>query len=224
MTAKRIIPLLRETNLGKRYLKWIEDIAVPFCSRLALKPNTLTFIGLFFSLLTIPAYMYSLWLGGIGVLVSGTLDTLDGGLAKKTNQQTRSGAFLDAVLDRYSDFFAVVGIWLYFFINPLEHPNLMTALLFLFLTGSFLVSYSRARGEGLGLSISIGYLSRAERVIALGVGSILNDLLIIIFPYQAWLTNGLLFIALLFLLALGTHLTALQRILYLYNNLDSSPK
>ncbi|MGA3085516.1 MAG: CDP-alcohol phosphatidyltransferase family protein [Thermodesulfobacteriota bacterium] len=216
--------MLRETNLGKRYLKWIEDIAVPFCSRLALKPNTLTFIGLFFSLLTIPAYMYSLWLGGIGVLVSGTLDTLDGGLAKKTNQQTRSGAFLDAVLDRYSDFFAVVGIWLYFFINPLEHPNLMTALLFLFLTGSFLVSYSRARGEGLGLSISIGYLSRAERVIALGVGSILNDLLIIIFPYQAWLTNGLLFIALLFLLALGTHLTALQRILYLYNNLDSSPK
>ncbi len=216
--------MLRETNLGKRYLKWIEDIAVPFCSRLALKPNTLTFLGLFFSLLTIPAYMYSLWLGGIGILVSGALDTLDGGLAKKTNQQTRSGAFLDSVLDRYSDFFAVVGIWLYFFVNPLKHPNLMTALLFLFLTGSFLVSYSRARGEGLGLSMSVGYLGRAERVIALGVGSILNDLFIGFFPSQAWAVNHLFFIVLLFLLALGTHFTALQRILYLFNNLDSSPK
>ena len=216
--------MLRETKLGKRYLKWIEDIAVPFCSRLALKPNTLTFIGLFFSLLTIPAYMYSLWLGGIGVLVSGAIDSMDGGLARKAGQKTRSGAFLDSVLDRYSDFFAVFGIWLYILLNPIDHPNLISALLFLFLSGSFMVSYSRARGEGLGLSMSKGYLGRAERVIALGFGSILSDLFIVIFPSQAWAVNYLFFIVLLFLLALGTHLTALQRILYLFNNLNSSPK
>jgi len=216
--------LLRETKLGKRYLKGIDDFAVPFCSRLALKPNTLTFIGLFFSLLTIPAYLYSLWLGGIGVLVSGAIDNMDGGVAKKADQQTRSGAFLDSVIDRYSDFFAVFGIWLYFFVNPLKHPNLMTALLFLFLSGSFMVSYSRARGEGLGLSMSVGFLGRAERMIALGVGSILNDLLMDIFPSQAWAVNHLFFILLLFLLALGTHLTALKRILFLFKNLDNSTK
>jgi CDP-diacylglycerol--glycerol-3-phosphate 3-phosphatidyltransferase len=216
--------LLRETKLGKRYLKWIEDIAVPFCSRLALKPNTLTFIGFFFSLLTIPAYMYSLWLGGIGVLVSGAIDSMDGGLARKAGQKTRSGAFLDSVLDRYSDFFAVFGIWLYILLNPIDHPKLISALLFLFLSGSFMVSYSRARGEGLGLSMSKGYLGRAERVIALGFGSILSDLFIVIFPSQPWAVNYLFFIVLLFLLALGTHLTALQRIFYLFNNLNSSPK
>jgi CDP-diacylglycerol--glycerol-3-phosphate 3-phosphatidyltransferase len=216
--------LLRETKLGKRYLKFIEDFAVPFCSRLSIKPNALTFIGLFLSLLTIPAYRYSLWLGGIWVLVSGAIDTMDGGLARRAGQKTKSGAFLDSVLDRYGDFFAVFGIWLFMLSHAIAHPNLISALLFLFLSGSFMVSYSRARGEGLGLSVSKGYLGRAERVIALGVGSILNDLLIGIFPSQAWAVNYLFFIVLLLLLALGTHITALQRIHFLFKNLDNSTK
>jgi CDP-diacylglycerol---glycerol-3-phosphate 3-phosphatidyltransferase len=217
--------LLRESKLGNRYLKWVKKVPVPILSHLALKPNHLSVTGLFFSLLTIPAYCYSLWLGGIGVLVSGAIDTLDGGLARNDNQQTRSGAFLDSVLDRYSDFFSVFGIWLYFSINP---PNnfqiLISALLLLFLTGSFLVSYSRARGEGLGISVSMGYFGRAERVITLGIGSIISDLLTVIFPTQTWAANHLFFIALLLLLSLGTHFTALQRILFLFNRLDNSSK
>ncbi len=186
--------MLRESKFGSRYLDWIEKVPVPFLYRLALKPNHLSIIGLFFSLLTIPAYGYSLWLGGIGVLVSGAIDSVDGGLARRTKQQTRSGAFLDSVLDRYSDFFAVFGIWLYFSFNPPNNGKLLiTALLFLFLTGSFLVSYSRARGEGLGLSVSVGYFGRAERVVTLGIGSIITDLLIAIFPSQTWAARSSLF-------------------------------
>jgi len=211
--------LLRESRLGNHYLKWVEELSIPFFSRLAFKPIHLTFLALFFSFLTIPAYIHSLWLGGIGVLVAGVLDTMDGGLARKANQKTRAGAFLDSVLDRYSDFFAIFGIWLYFLVHPSPQQVLVTALLFLFLIGSLIVSYSKARGEGLGLSTSVGYFGRAERVITLGIGSVLNDLLILIFPYQVWLTDGLFFIALLILLTIGTHLTALQRIFYLTKNL-----
>ena len=212
--------MLRESRFGSRYLKWVEEVPVPFLYHRALKPNHLSIIGLFFSLLTIPAYSYSLWLGGIGVLVSGAIDTVDGGLARKADHQTRSGAFLDSVLDRYSDFFAIFGIWLYFTFNSINNRQiLITALLFLFLTGSFLVSYSRARGQGLGLSVEVGYFGRAERVITLGIGSIMSDLLIIIFSSQTWAVDHLFFIAILLLLAVGTHLTALKRILYLFRNL-----
>jgi phosphatidylglycerophosphate synthase len=215
--------LLRESRIGRRYLKWIEEVPVPYLYRLTIKPNHLSIIGFFFSLLCIPAYGYSLWLGGIVILTSGAVDTVDGSLARKGLQQTHSGAFLDSVLDRYSDFSAVFGIWLHFLFEPVNnHQVMITALLFLFLTGSFLVSYSRARGEGLGLSTSRGCFGRAERVITLGVGSIITDLLVLFFPTQHWAANRLFFIAVLLLLTIGTHLTALQRIHLLFKNLNNS--
>ncbi len=217
--------MLRKSRFGTRYLRWVEEVPVPFLYHLALTPNHLSITGLVLSLLTIPAYSYSLWLGGVGVLVSGVIDTLDGGLARKAGQQTRSGAFLDSVLDRYSDFSAIFGIWLYFLFHPIHHQNnLITALLFLFLAGSYLVSYSRARGEGLGLSVSVGSFGRAERVIILGLGSILNDLLTILLPTQTWASDHLFFISILLLLTIGTHLTALQRLHFIFNSLKNTSK
>lgn len=213
--------MLRESRIGRLYLKWIEEVPVPFLTQRSLKPNHLSITGLIFSLLSIPAYSYSLWLGGVGVLVSGAIDTLDGCLARKANQQSPSGAFLDSIFDRYSDFFAIFGIWLFFLSNPVHNYSLLiNVLLLLFLTGSFLVSYSRARGEGLGLPVSVGYFGRAERVITLGAGSLVTDLLIILFPDQTWASDHLFFIALLLFLAVGTHLTALRRILFVLKNLD----
>lgn len=211
--------MLRESRLGGRYLKCLEDGPVSFFHRLGVKPDHLTYLALLISLLTIPAFFHSLWLGGLGVLISGAIDTMDGGLARRADQKTRSGAFLDSVLDRYSDSFAIFGIWLFFSRHPPLRSALVTALLFFFLIGSFMVSYTRARGEGLGLSVSIGFFGRAERVVCLGLGSVLDDLLTLVFPSQVWLTDHLFFIALLIFLTLGTHLTALQRILYLSKNL-----
>ncbi len=214
--------MLRDSRFGRRYQKWIEEVPVPFLFQLSIRPNHLSITGLILSLLSIPAYCYSLWLGGITVLVSGAIDTVDGCLARKVDRQSRSGAFLDSVLDRYSDFFAIFGIWLYFSFNPgPDHQLFITALLFLSLTGSFLVSYSRARGEGLGLSVSVGYFGRAERVIILGVGSLVTDLLVFFFPTQTWATERLFIVAILLLLTVGTHLTALRRILFLLKNLDN---
>jgi CDP-diacylglycerol---glycerol-3-phosphate 3-phosphatidyltransferase len=211
--------LFRESKLGLWYLKWVEKVPIPLFARLAFKPNHLTFLAFFLSLMTIPAYLYALWLGGIGVLLSGIADTLDGGLARRTHQNTKSGAFLDSVLDRYSDFFMTLGIWFYFLTHPHPLQRWITFLLFLFLSGSFLVSYSRARGEGLGLSVSVGFFGRAERIVLLGAGSIINDVFQGFFPSQVWLTNDGLIVPLLVLLTIGTHLTAFQRISYLAKHL-----
>ncbi len=211
--------MLRESRLGNRYQKWVDEVPVPFFLRLSLSPNHLTGLALLVGLATIPAYGYALWLGGIGVLCSGFLDTMDGGLARKAARQTPSGAFLDSVLDRYSDFSAILGIWLYSLFHPVGHQTLLTLLLFLYLMGAFMVSYSRARGEGLGISAQGGWFGRAERVICLGVGSLFNDLLVFFLPAQAWAQNGVFLLFLLGLLTVGTHLTALQRILSLLRRL-----
>ncbi|MBI5583452.1 MAG: CDP-alcohol phosphatidyltransferase family protein [Deltaproteobacteria bacterium] len=211
--------MLRESGLGRRYLKWVELVPVPFCQRLALSPNHLTFLALFFSLLILPAYVHSLWLGGLAVLAAGALDTLDGGLARRTGRQSKTGAFLDSVFDRYSDFFIHLGLWLYFWTH---YPPLLTAatlLLFFLLLGSFMVSYTRARGEGLGLSAAVGFFGRGERILTLGLGSLLADLFPRLQPAAAWARTEVLVLGLVSLLVLGVHLSALQRIIYLARRL-----
>lgn len=211
--------MLRDSKLGTSYLKWIQTNPLPFFYRLSVKPNQLTFLALGISVLTVPAYLYSLWLGGIGVLISGLVDTLDGGLARLSNQKTNAGALLDSVFDRYSDFLALLGIWLFFQFHPIPWQVLVTPLLFLLLSGSFMVSYTRARGEGLGKTASLGFFERAERVVCLGAGSIINDLLIHLFPSSIWLREEWFFLALLAFLGLGSHFTALQRIRHLVRHL-----
>jgi CDP-diacylglycerol---glycerol-3-phosphate 3-phosphatidyltransferase len=210
--------LIRESKLGQWYLNWVERVPISILARTSLKPNHLTYLGFIAGFLTIPAYGSSLWLGGIAVLVSGFIDTLDGSLARKTGQKTRAGAFLDSIFDRYSDFFIVLGIWVYYRFPPHPWPSLIVFILFMFLSGSYLVSYARARGEGLGVSAQLGLFSRGERVVVLGLGSLLNDLLMVFFPVLPGFPDGILWF-LLILLACGTHLTAWQRIVYLVRNL-----
>ncbi|HMK65854.1 MAG TPA: CDP-alcohol phosphatidyltransferase family protein [Thermodesulfobacteriota bacterium] len=210
--------MIRESKLGQWYLTWVERVPISILAQTSLKPNHLTYLGFIAGLLTIPAYGYTLWLGGLAVLVSGFIDTLDGSLARKTGQKTKSGAFLDSVFDRYSDFSIVLGIWVYYRLHSHPWPSLIVLILFLFLSGSFLVSYARARGEGLGVSAQLGLFSRGERVVVLGLGSIINDLLMAFFPVVPGFPDGILWF-LLILLALGTHLTALQRIIYLSKRL-----
>jgi CDP-diacylglycerol---glycerol-3-phosphate 3-phosphatidyltransferase len=211
--------VLRESGLGRRYLKWVEAVPVPFCQRLALRPNHLTFLALFFSLLIPPAYLHSLWLGGLTVLAAGALDTLDGGLARRTGRQSNSGAFLDSVSDRYSDFFMHLGLWLHFWAYYPRLLTVTTLLLFFLLLGSFMVSYARARGEGLGLSTSVGFFGRGERILTLGLGSVLADCSSWFQPAATGVPGHDLLIGLLGLLALGVHISALQRIGYLARHL-----
>lgn len=216
---KGIAIVLRESKLGQRYLHWVGQVPVPLLHRLDFRPNQLTLLALLFSLLILPAYVHSLGLGGVSLLLAGALDTLDGSLARRTGRQSAAGAFLDSVFDRTSDFLMHLGIWVYFRVHLPTLLTPATLLLFFHLHGSFLVSYARARGEGLGLSTSAGLWGRGERILALGLGSLFFELPPRIWPGADWAQNQLGFLVLLGLLVVGVHCSAARRIQFLYRNL-----
>lgn len=102
------------------------------------------------------------------VLLSGLADVFDGEVARATHCADARGAFLDSTLDRFSEFFAFVGLG-YYFASGWQTVAIVTAL-----GGSLLVSYTRARGESLGVLCKVGVMQRAERMLLLGVASILD--------------------------------------------------
>ncbi len=180
-------------NLASR----ITNPLVGILSKSRLKPNTLTFIELAISLGAAYAIATSYFLlGGALVLVSGLFDLLDGALARFTKQSTKFGAILDSTIDRLSEAAIFCGLLVWYMPKV---ATLEIVLIFAALIGSFLVSYIRARAEGLGLECRVGLFTRAERVIVLAVGLLVNQV----------------FIA-LWVLVVFVYITVAQRLLYLH--------
>lgn len=180
-------------NLAHR----ITDPIVGILSKSGITPNALTFINLAVNL--IAAYVIAtghFLLGGVLVLVAGLFDLLDGALARFTEQATRFGAILDSVVDRISEAAILCGLLIWYI--PQEEAGLGIVLIFVVLIGSFLVSYIRARAEGLGWQCQVGLFTRAERVIVLAIGLLVNQI----------------FIALC-VLAVFVFITIVQRLVYL---------
>jgi CDP-diacylglycerol--glycerol-3-phosphate 3-phosphatidyltransferase len=118
--------------------------------------------------------------GGILVLVSGYFDILDGALARRTNQATRFGAVLDSTLDRFSEAVVLLGITALFLTGRPQWISNEWAVLLVSTTliGSLLVSYIRARAETQGINCEVGIFTRAERVIVLTLGLLVNQIVI----------------------------------------------
>jgi CDP-diacylglycerol--glycerol-3-phosphate 3-phosphatidyltransferase len=132
--------------------------------------------------------------------VLGPLDAVDGLLAREQQRSSSFGAFLDSTVDRYAEFFLFLGLLIHMTLN--EGRGLGAAVLILAaMTGSILVSYTRARAEALGFECKVGLLTRFERLFLLAVGLIFG-----------WIYPVLVVLALL------THVTALQRIFHVYRN------
>jgi CDP-diacylglycerol---glycerol-3-phosphate 3-phosphatidyltransferase len=131
-------------------------------------PNILTLIGLAVS--GVAGAMIGLdylLLGGVLVLVSGVFDLLDGPLARATGQTTRFGAVLDSTCDRLGEAAVLLGLLVLY----LDHHSFWEPILiYTTLVTSVLVSYVRARAEGLGLKCEVGIFTRAERVAVLALG------------------------------------------------------
>lgn len=158
-----------------------------------LSPNSLTITGFAINLIASASFILQLpKLAGILILLAGSFDLIDGVLARNFGKITRFGAFLDSVLDRYSDAALFGGLMVYYISN---NSILYTLVTFGAMLGSFLISYTRARAEGLGIDCNIGLMERPERIILLSAGAI----------------TGLLEEILWILLVL-THITAIQRI------------
>ena len=150
---------------------------VRILSKSGITPNALTFINLAVNL--IAAYVIAtghFLLGGVLVLVAGLFDLLDGALARFTEQATSFGAILDSVVDRISEAAILCGLLIWYI--PQEEAGLEIVLVFAVLIGSFLVSYIRARAEGLGWHCQVGLFTRAERVIVLAIGLLVNQIFI----------------------------------------------
>jgi CDP-diacylglycerol--glycerol-3-phosphate 3-phosphatidyltransferase len=135
-------------------------------ARVGISPNVLTLVG-FLAMLGVAVVLalgYEL-LGGILIVVVGLFDALDGALARSTGQTTTFGAFFDSTLDRFAEIALYLGL-LY-----LYRGDLMAVLIiYLAITGSLMVSYTRARAEGLGLECKVGLFTRLERLATLVVG------------------------------------------------------
>ena len=179
---------------------WVHVIINPFSrllTRLGIQPNLLSMIGFFAAsaagALVATGYVFE---GGWLYLISGPFDALDGNLARTAGLESRFGAFLDSFLDRYSEAAVLFGIltWGAFHSQPI-----LVLLTFLTLVGSFMVSYSRARAEGLEISCKVGLFTRLERFIILTI-ALLSQQLLIGMAILAFLTN----------------FTALQRMFHVY--------
>ncbi len=187
-----------------------------------MKANHLSFLSLLSGLGAGIAFVVSPFWGGVLTLLAGLLDSLDGALARELNQARKQGAFLDSILDRYSESFILVGIWAYFLRTGSATP-LITLTVFLVLLGSFMVSYTRARAEGLKVSCLVGLFQRGERIIVIGVAGVVNSLVNFTARTNeaALLGQDAVLIVALILLAVGTNLTALWRVFHVLNKLRS---
>jgi CDP-diacylglycerol--glycerol-3-phosphate 3-phosphatidyltransferase len=176
---------------------------VRILSKSGIAPNTLTLTNL--ALNIVAAYVIAtghFLLGGVLVLVSGLFDLLDGALARFTKQTTKFGAVLDSTVDRISEAATLCGLLIWYV--PQEGTTLEIVLVLVVLIGSFLVSYIRARAEGVGWQCQVGLFTRAERVIVLAVGLLVNRILV----------HGV-FVALC-VLAVFVFITVVQRLIYIW--------
>jgi soluble lytic murein transglycosylase len=174
---------------------WIDPIGLALYRRLHLRPNHLTIIGLGVSLLAATAFGAGhIRKGGLLLILAGLCDFFDGSLARASGQVSSFGAFLDSVIDRYSDLVVLLAIVVLY----AQVPHTRGAIVAMAgLIGSMMVSYTKARAESIGVRCTVGIMERPERMICLIAGALLD-----------------LLEPALWVLAVLSNLTALQRIAF----------
>jgi len=137
-----------------------------------IHPNVLTFLGLVINI--VAAYLFAAgsfrW-AGVVVIGAGLFDMVDGRVARETNRVTRFGGFFDSVLDRYSDLALLMGLLVYYASINRFFYVVLTAIV---MTGSVMVSYTRARSENTIPRCKVGFLERPERVVLLIMGALFD--------------------------------------------------
>jgi len=194
------------------YYSLIERLIRPL-ARPSVSPNVVSLTSLAVSLVTGAFYAFGAFFeGGIVLLLSGFLDTIDGTIARLTGQSTRFGALLDSTLDRYADFFVFAGFLIYY------QNHWMFYVIILAILGSFMVSYVKARAESLGGTRVVGLMQRPERVLLIVAGSILT----VPASWYAPRCQDMPVVVAWCLLAVPTNTTALRRLLTAKGDLSES--
>jgi CDP-diacylglycerol--glycerol-3-phosphate 3-phosphatidyltransferase len=137
-----------------------------------IHPNVLTFLGLVIN--TWAAFLFAAssfrWAGAV-VILAGLFDMVDGRVARETNRVTRFGGFFDSVVDRYSDLALFMGLLVYYASINRYSYIVLTAIV---MTGSVMVSYTRARAECTIPKCKVGFLERPERVVLIIIGALFD--------------------------------------------------
>ena len=194
--------------LKKGALRVIEP-AISFLARHNVSPNAITTVG---TLLTVAAgvvyatghIMTAGWIMG----VTAFFDVVDGEVARRTGRSTVFGAFYDSTLDRVADGALMAGLTVFYATNVAHHNLYMMVVCLVGMVGTFLVSYTRARAESLGIDAKVGVMQRPERIVLLSAPQALFGLF--------W--NGWVLIAIIILLSVTAWITAVQRIMFVYRN------
>ena len=165
-----------------------------------ISPNSLSILALIIGLGAGILFFFGkpFW-AGIFIVICGTLDILDGKVAEEAHKKSLYGAHLDSSLDRYSEFFIYLGIAYYF------KDHWAVWIIFWTILGSFMVSYTRAKAESLGIECKIGFIQRGERIVALSAAAVIGPLLKVFDTFM---------IVVLISIAVVSNITAIQRILY----------
>ncbi len=162
--------------IGPQVRTWYRNLLGPFEQQLVVAgvhPDTLTYAQLLVSMLAGWAFATGCtFLAGWLTILAGTLDILDGGVARRSGVAGPRGAFVDSVVDRWSEFATFLGLGIYF------AGGWMCAMVAVAAFASQMVSYTRARAEGLGLAMAVGRAQRPERYLLLGAGAWLSDLIV----------------------------------------------
>ena len=186
----------------RKAFKGLLDGVASFFLKIGLTPNAVTLLGLAGSIgaAVFIALGMPLW-GGIVLLLMAPLDAVDGAMARLSGKSSKFGAFLDSVIDRYSELFIYAAILYMFF----EQGNFLGVMVcFAAASGAVLVSYTRARAEALGFDAKVGVMTRVERSIVMIVG----------------LLFGIIVISLV-IIAVLAHLTAMMRMVTVWKQAKS---
>ncbi len=201
------------------YWYWLTDPLVKFFVKIRLSPNMLTMVGFLIScgaavLFARGEFGYAGWT----VIVGATCDMFDGRVARLTGQSTRSGAFFDSVMDRFGEAVVFFGL-AYFYRDSWMMPVSILALI-----GSTMVSYARARGEGVGVVCKKGLMQRPERIAYLSIASVLQPVADVIFMRWYPQSAAVLVMGSVSIIALLTIYTAAYRTIFIMDALDSADR
>lgn len=191
----RMDPKPTFSDRARILFKGILDPIGHFLNRIGLTPNSITLLGLAGT--TVGAYVIArghMTAGAFILLASVLVDAFDGTMARLRGEPSDFGAFVDSVSDRYAELVTFGGL-LYYFLTQNDYPGVTVS--FIAAAGSVLVSYVKARAEGLGFTARVGILTRLERYI------VLIPLLVFNQPFPA-----------VVIIAILANITAWQRILH----------
>jgi phosphatidylglycerophosphate synthase len=185
---------------GSYFGHFLDKPLSSLAGKIQMSPNTITITGLVVTIMAAIILANNLFWGGILILLAGLFDMLDGIVARTHDKATKFGAFFDSVLDRYSDSFLFLGLAWYF----MQGDAVAGAVLSLgTMVGALLVSYTRARAEGLGTDCKVGVMERPERVVLMAFGAL-----------TGWI------VPVIWIMFILTHITVVQRIHHVWKVME----